>query len=65
LVINRKRVQRVWCEEGLRVARKARKKRRLANPALDAARLRAEHRDHLWALEFQHDQTADGGRCGC
>jgi putative transposase len=58
--INRKRVQRVWREEGLRVAPRARKKRRLGNPALGATRLRAEHRDHVWALDFQHDQTADG-----
>jgi putative transposase len=42
--VNRKRVQRLWREEGLRVAQ----------------RLRAERPNQVWALDFQHDQTADG-----
>ena len=36
--VNRKRVQRLWREEGLR----------------------AERPNHVWALDFQFDQTADG-----
>jgi putative transposase len=59
--INRKRVQRIWREEGLRVPARKRKRRRLGvSTAEGAGRLRATHPGHLWALDFQHDATADG-----
>jgi len=58
--INRKRVQRLWREEGLRVARRPHKRRRPSERAGEAQRLRAERPDHVWALDFQHDQSADG-----
>ena len=57
---NRKRVQRLWREEGLRVPAKRRKRQRLGHSAVPAARLRAEWPNHVWALDFQFDQTADG-----
>jgi putative transposase len=58
--INRKRVQRLWREEGLRVPARRRKRRRLGDSTVPARRLRAERPNQLWALDFQHDQTADG-----
>ena len=59
--INRKRVQRIWREEGLRVPARKRKRRRLGQSTAEGAgRLRATHPGHLWALDFQHDATADG-----
>ena len=58
--MNRKRVQRLWREEGLRVPAKRRKRQRLGHSAVPAARLRAERPNHVWALDFQFDQTADG-----
>lgn len=57
--VNRKRTQRLWREEGLRVPRRKRKRRRLGDDA-DGRRLRAERPDHVWALDFQTDETADG-----
>lgn len=57
--INRKRVQRVWREEGLRVPRRVRKRRVPAGQP-DRSRLRAGRPDEVWAVDFQHDQTADG-----
>lgn len=56
--INRKRVQRLWREEGLRVPQRARKRRRTGDP--EDQWLRAERPNELWALDFQYDQTADG-----
>ena len=56
--INRKRVQRLWREEGLRVTQRTRKRRRTGDP--EAQWLRAERPNQLWALDFQYDQTADG-----
>jgi putative transposase len=58
--INRKRTQRLWREEGLRVPHKRRKRQRLGISTVPAARLRAERPDHVWAIDFQWDQTADG-----
>jgi putative transposase len=56
----RKRVQRVWREEGLRVPQRTRKRRRLGDSTAPAERLRAERPNHVWAFDFQFDQTADG-----
>jgi len=58
--INRKRTQRLWREEGLRVPQRRRKRQRLGTSTVPAERLRAEAPDHVWALDFQFDQTADG-----
>ena len=58
--INRKRVQRIWREEGLRVPQRRRKRQRLGTSTVPADRLRAERPDHVWAFDFQFDQTADG-----
>jgi len=58
--VNRKRVQRLWREEGLRVPRRRRKRRRLGDSTTAAKRLRAERPDHVWALDYQFDVTADG-----
>ncbi len=60
--MNRKRVQRLWREEGLRVPQRRRKRRRLGDSTAGTAatRLRAERPNHVWAFDFQFDQTADG-----
>ena len=58
--MNRKRVQRVWREEGLRVPVRRRKRRRLGESTVPAKRLVAERPDQVWAFDFQFDQTADG-----
>lgn len=58
--VNRKRVQRLWREEGLLVPQHKRKRRRLGESTVPAKRLRAEGPNHVWAFDFQFDQTADG-----
>ncbi len=58
--INRKRTQRLWREEGLRVPARARKRRRLGDSTVPAQRLRAKRPNQVWALDFQHDATEDG-----
>jgi putative transposase len=45
--VNRKRVQRLWREEGLRVPQRKRKRRRLGDSTVPAERLRAERPGHL------------------
>jgi putative transposase len=58
--VNRKKVQRLWREEGLRVPPKRRKRQRLGQSTTPADRLRAERPDHVWALDYQFDVTATG-----
>jgi putative transposase len=59
-LVNRKAVQRRWREEGLRVPTTRRKRQRLASSTCPADRLAAEHPNHVWALDYQFDQTLDG-----
>jgi putative transposase len=49
--VNRKRVQRLWREEGLRVPQRTRKRRRLGDSTVPASRLAAERPGHVWALD--------------
>jgi putative transposase len=59
-LVNRKRVQRLWREEGLRVPQRRRKRRRLGESSVPTDRLRAARPDHVWAIDFQFDQTLAG-----
>jgi putative transposase len=58
--VNRKKVQRLWREEGLRVPVRRRKRQRLGVSATPAHRLQAQRPDHVWALDYQFDVTATG-----
>ena len=58
--VNRKKIQRLWREEGLRVPAKRHKRQRLDPSTVPASRLRAERPNHVWALDFQYDTTTDG-----
>jgi putative transposase len=58
--VNCKRVQRLWRQEGLRVPVRRHKRYRLGESTVPAKRLYAQRPNHVWALDFQFDQTADG-----
>ena len=58
--VNRKRVQRLWREEGLRVPARRRKRRRVGTSTGPAGLLRATRVDEVWPLDFQFDTTSDG-----
>ena len=58
--VNRKRIQRLWRDEGLKRPQTCRKRRRLG-PTL-SERLRATHPNQVWAIDFQFDETADQRR---
>jgi transposase InsO family protein len=61
-VVNRKRVQRLWRAEGLRVPMVQHKRRRLGSSENSCTRLRAQHKNHVWSYDFVMDQTEDGRR---
>jgi putative transposase len=58
--VNHKPIQRLWREEGLRRPVRSRKRRRVVTGT--AERLRAERPNHVWAIDFEFDETADGRR---
>jgi transposase InsO family protein len=60
--VNRKRVHRLWRQEGLKVPGKQRKRRRLGSSENSCTRRRAEHVNHVWTYDFLMDQTEDGRR---
>jgi len=56
LLVNHKRVQRVWKEEGLTQPVKKGRKRRKGG----SVPLQATHTNHVWTYDFIHDRTEDG-----
>jgi len=58
--VNHKRVERIWCQEGLKVPGKQPKKGRLWLNDGYCVRLRAGHRDHVWSYDFVQDRTTAG-----
>ena len=58
--VNRKRVHRLWRREGFRVPAKQHKRTRLGHSENGILRRRAEHKDHVWAIDFIHDTDARG-----
>jgi len=58
--VNRKKIRRLWREEGLRVPQRKRKRLRLGESTVPAERLRAEHPNQVWAVDSQFDTTTDG-----
>jgi transposase InsO family protein len=58
--VNRKRVYRLWRQQGFKVPQKQRKRRRLGTSENCCLRHRAEHKDHVWSWDFIFDRTASG-----
>ncbi len=57
-LVNRKKVQRLWREEGLRVPQRRRRKRVGSSTAPDM--VTADAPNTVWAVDFQFDSTTDG-----
>jgi putative transposase len=61
--VNKKRIQRLWREAGLRVPTKERKRRRPTGTSENGCtRRRAQYIDHVWSYDFAMDATEDGRR---
>ena len=58
--VNKKRVHRLWKEEGLQRKRK-RKKKRACGPT-EKIPVRAEYPNHVWTCDFIEDRTERGGK---
>lgn len=60
LEVNRKRVHRLWKEEGLGLRSRRKKRRRVGLPA--SVVHKAERPDQVWSYDFVEDRTERGGR---
>jgi len=60
ILINHKRVERIWREEGLKLPSKQSKRRRLFLSDGNCIRLRATHSNHVWSYDFIEDKTMNG-----
>lgn len=58
--VNKKRVERLWRREGLKVPTKQPKRGRLWLNDGSCIRLRAERPDHVWSYDFVADRTHNG-----
>jgi putative transposase len=58
--VNNKRVRRLWRQQGLKIPKKVKKKRRLGQTANGCTRRRATRMNEVWSYDFLFDQTADG-----
>jgi transposase InsO family protein len=58
--VNRKRVQRLWRLEGLKVPPKARKQRALGHSGNSCVKRAAGYPNHVWTYDLVADQTEDG-----
>jgi transposase InsO family protein len=58
--VNRKRVERIWRREGLKVPQRQPKRGRLWLNDGSCIRLRPEYPGHVWAYDFVEGRTHDG-----
>jgi putative transposase len=59
-IVNHKRVQRIWREEGLKVPQKQPKRGRLWLNDSSLVRLRPLFPKHVWSYDFMEDRTHNG-----
>ncbi len=59
-LVNHKRVERIWRQEGLKVPQKQPKRARLWLIDGSCIRLRPIHRNHVWSYDFMAARTHDG-----
>jgi transposase InsO family protein len=59
-IVNHKRIERIWREEGLKVPQKQPKRGRLWLNDGSVVRLRPEFPKHVWSYDFMQDRTHNG-----
>ena len=60
IVVNHKRVERIWREQHLKTEKKQKKKGRLWTNNGSCIRLRPEYPMHVWSYDMVEDKTRDG-----
>jgi transposase InsO family protein len=54
--VNHKKVERIWREEGLQLPERHKKRKRLYHKDSSIIRLRPQHPNHIWSIDFVHDK---------
>jgi len=58
--VNLKRIERLWREEGLQLPQRHKKRKRLYHKNSSVIRLRPHHQNHIWSIDFVHDNLTNG-----
>ena len=58
--VNHKKVERLWCEEGLQLPHRHKKRKRPYHKDSSVIRLRPQHPNHIWSVDFVHDKLSNG-----
>lgn len=59
-VVNHKKIERLWCEEGLQLPQRHKKRKRLYHNNHSIIRLRPQYPNHIWSIDFVHDKLSNG-----
>ena len=59
-LINHKKVERIWREEGLQLPHRHKKRQRLYHHDASVIRLRPRYPNHIWPIGFVHDKLSTG-----
>ena len=59
-VVNHKKIERLWCEEGLQLPQRHKKRKRLYHNNHFIIRLRPQYPNHIWSIDFVHDKLSNG-----
>ena len=59
-VVNHKKVERLWREEGLQPPKRHKMRKRLYHKDSSAIRLRRQYRNHIWSVDFVYDELSSG-----
>ena len=62
-MVNHKKIERLWREEGLQLPRRHKKRRRLYHKNSSIIRLRPQHPNHIRSVGFVHDKLSNGRPC--
>ena len=60
LLINHKKVERIWREEGLQLPARHKRRKRLYHHNASIIRLRPYYPNHVWSIDFVHDKLSNG-----
>ena len=52
--------KKLWCEKGLQLPQRHKKRRRLYHKDSSIIRMRPTHASHVWAIDFVHDKLSNG-----
>jgi len=58
--VNHKKVERLWCEEGLQLPHRHKKRKRLYHKNSSVIRLRPQYPNHIWSIDFVHAKLSNG-----